>query len=256
MSRRLLSPEKRLAFENLLTPVRNVNRMFEVARLDRRVQGPEVVAIGPGHLRSVQRVQDRLVGTRRRSTTTGCPDLPPERSDQNAGSGRERSRNATRPRLCLRRVVELRHHVLSAVLPPGGDSRCRSRAAARDDARHQSQSIVDGRSPSNSGRLPSNSSFIVSQEQALAEAPRAREEVVLPLAQEPQHVVRLVDVVAAPFPDLAERLHADGELPSGHGRGPGVRRLRAVRRGQRGRFPVLRRSVGRSSRWSVRPCAA
>ena len=55
------------------------------------------------------------------------------------------------------------------------------------------------------------------QEQALAEAPRARQEVVLALVEQPPDIGGLVDVVAVPLPDLVESLHADGQLASSHG---------------------------------------
>jgi len=54
------------------------------------------------------------------------------------------------------------------------------------------------------------------EEQALAEAARAREEVVLAFVQEPPDVPGLVDVVAAFLEDLAEGLDADGEPASLH----------------------------------------
>ena len=59
------------------------------------------------------------------------------------------------------------------------------------------------------------------EEQALAEAPRARQEVVLSLVEQLPNVSGLVHVVAAPLPDLAEGLHADGQLASSHGHAHG-----------------------------------
>ena len=59
------------------------------------------------------------------------------------------------------------------------------------------------------------------EEQALAEAPGARQEVVLSLVEQLPNVSGLVHVVAAPLPDLAEGLHADGQLASSHGHAPG-----------------------------------
>ena len=59
------------------------------------------------------------------------------------------------------------------------------------------------------------------EEQALAEAPRARQEVVLSLVEQLPNVSGLVHVVAVPLPDLAEGLHADGQLASSHGHAHG-----------------------------------
>ena len=61
------------------------------------------------------------------------------------------------------------------------------------------------------------------EERALAETPRAREEVVLALVEQPLDVSGLVDVVAAFLADFAEGLDADGESASGH-RGLGWQR--------------------------------
>ena len=82
------------------------------------------------------------------------------------------------------------------------------------------------------------------QEQALAETPRARQEVVLSLLEQLPNVSGLVHVVAAPFPDLAEGLHADGQLASSHGHAPrGVAasvhcRIRGLLRSRGGRTDV------------------
>ena len=57
------------------------------------------------------------------------------------------------------------------------------------------------------------------EEQALPEAPRARQEVVLALVQQPRDEARLVDVVAVLLAELAEGLQADGEAaPDRHRR--------------------------------------
>jgi len=48
------------------------------------------------------------------------------------------------------------------------------------------------------------------QEQALAEPPRARQEVARTLVEQPLDVGGLVHVVAVPLAQLARRLHADG----------------------------------------------
>ena len=73
------------------------------------------------------------------------------------------------------------------------------------------------------------------QEQALAEAPRARQEVVLALVEQPPDIGGLVDVVAVALPDLAEGLHADGQLASSHGHAPGWSRSPWYLIGQGGR---------------------
>ena len=73
------------------------------------------------------------------------------------------------------------------------------------------------------------------QEEALAEAARAGEEIMLAFLGEPCGVGGLVDVVAAFLADLAEGLDADGQLASGahegclpHRRCPGVNRGRRL----------------------------
>ena len=48
------------------------------------------------------------------------------------------------------------------------------------------------------------------QEQALAETPRTRQEVVRTLVEQPPDVSGLIDVVAVPLAQLAEGLNADG----------------------------------------------
>ena len=55
------------------------------------------------------------------------------------------------------------------------------------------------------------------QEQALAEAPRARQEVVFAPVQQPPDIGCLIDVVAVIFANLAEGLNADGQSAPGHG---------------------------------------
>ena len=54
------------------------------------------------------------------------------------------------------------------------------------------------------------------QEQALAEPPRPRQEVVRALAEQPLDVGRLVHVVTVLLPNLAEGLDADRQPASGH----------------------------------------
>ena len=72
------------------------------------------------------------------------------------------------------------------------------------------------------------------QEQALAEASRTRQEIVLALVQQPADEVGLVHVVAVLFPYLAEGLQADGQSASRHGattrRRPDSRRSGSRRR--------------------------
>ena len=55
------------------------------------------------------------------------------------------------------------------------------------------------------------------QEQAFAEAPRARQEVVRAFIEQPFDIGRLVHVVAVRLPHFAEGLHTDGQAAPGHG---------------------------------------
>ena len=62
------------------------------------------------------------------------------------------------------------------------------------------------------------------EEQALAEAPRPRQEVVLALVEQPPDVGGFVDVVTVLLAELAEVLDAMGSLRLGMGRGSFSRR--------------------------------
>ena len=61
MSMRLLRPENKLTLENLLTPVRKVERDVRVAILNGRVQAAQIIAVGPGDFWHLQRVENGLV---------------------------------------------------------------------------------------------------------------------------------------------------------------------------------------------------
>ena len=78
--------------------------------------------------------------------------------------------------------------------------------------------LVDGEAPEQ--RLVALEQLLQGiHEQALAEAPRAGQEVVLSFAHQPMGIGGLVHVVPALLPDLAEGLDTDGQLAlGGHGR--------------------------------------
>ena len=61
MSFKLFRPENRLTLENLLTPGQKSELDVRVAELDGRVQPTQGVAVGAGHFRLPQGIQDRLV---------------------------------------------------------------------------------------------------------------------------------------------------------------------------------------------------
>ena len=71
-------------------------------------------------------------------------------------------------------------------------------------------------SPANSSSVPVEQLLQRVQEQALAEAPRPRQEVVCAFVEQALDVGRLVDVIAVLLPQRAEGLHADRQSAPGH----------------------------------------
>ena len=185
-----------------------------VRELDGRVQASQVIAVGPGDLRCVQCIQNRLVV------------LVHEHRDSLTGALVQRLQQVIEPlrpgdvlrcqaRSALQRI-QLRHQV------PVQVSRCPIIAAAEIETQDR---IANGPVPVAVNGKPLEQRLVALEqllqrveEQALAEAARTGEEVVLALFHQPPHVGRLVDVVAALLPDLAEGLDADGQLASGHRR--------------------------------------
>ena len=81
-----------------------------VARLDCGIQAPQIVAVGPGHLRGLERIQDRLVVLVDQHHYR-VPGLPLQRADQMTKADR-RSVVARLDTRRLRGIVQLRRHVL------------------------------------------------------------------------------------------------------------------------------------------------
>ena len=186
-----------------------------VARLDCGIQAPQIVAIGPGHLRCLERVQDRLVVLVDQHHYR-VPGLPLQRADQMTKADR-RSVVARLDTRRLRGIVQLRRHVLVKparfLVAPGAE------VEPQDGMARGPVPVVVNLEPLEQRLVALEQLLDRVQEQALAEAPRARQEIVLPFTDQPPEIGGLVDVVALCFPNLAEGLHADRQPASGHGHG-------------------------------------
>ena len=223
-----------------------------VAVLERAVQPPQVVAVGPRllvagagggppfvprELRLVPRVQDRLVvlvhqhdGALARPLVQRLQQVgEASRGGGDAGGGQSGPAFGR---------GELPHDARAQLLRPlevaAGEAQPHDGAALRPVP-----GVVDGQPPEQ--RLGAFVQLLEGvHEQALAEAPGARQEVVLGVAgRDPSGEGRLVDVVVAFLPDAAEGLDADGEPAPVHG---GI--LLPVRaRAPRPRLPRFRSSA-------------
>ena len=176
-----------------------------VAGLDGRVQAAQVVAVGARHVRRFQRVQDRLVvfvdqhHDRLLRLPAQLPDQVPEADRRRVVAGRDAG--------VLGRRLQLRHRVLVQA------ARLQVAAAAELQAHHRMAHRpvpVMNRQPPEQRLVAGEQLLHRVQQQALAEAPRPRQEVVLAFADQLPEVGRLVDVVvAAVRADLAEGLDAE-----------------------------------------------
>ena len=199
--------------ENLLTPVMKLNRMWGVAVLDDRVEAAEEVAVGPGHLRRVQCVENRLVVLVHQDRDRPTSALV-QRPYQVSETGR-RGVMVNDDLRFLFQDLQLVHYFLVQV------ARFPEVATAEAEAQHGMAHrpvppVVDGE-PLEQRLVALEQLLARVQEQALAEAPRARQEIVLALVEQPPDIGGLVDVVAVALPDLAEGLDADGQFASSHG---------------------------------------
>ena len=164
MSSRLFSPENRFTLENLLTPVSRGEPDVCIAGLDDRIETAQIVAVGAGRLRRLQRVQDRLVVLvdQHHHPTARAFVQRPDQMGRNAPA-RYRSEASRAPALP-------RHPVAPsgscAGSPPPGSGRGRSRARTTGWRTVQSQWRWMS-SPLNSSSLPSNSSPRVSTSRLL-----------------------------------------------------------------------------------------
>ena len=186
-----------------------------VAVLDRAVQAAQVVTVRFRDIRLVQRVQNRFV------VLVHQHDHPPARlpvqRGQEAGEAPRHGGGLGNGRIRLAFDVGqlLRGTRQQLVRPPevaGGE------AQAHDGmAPGPVPAVVHGQVPEQ--RLVALVQLLEGvHEQALAEAPRARQEIVLAgVVRETAGVGSLVDVVVALLPDLTEGLYADGEPAPVHG---------------------------------------
>ena len=183
-----------------------------VAVLDDSVETTEEVADGGARLWRVQQVQHRLVVVvyqHHDALAAALVQLP----DQTAEAYRRGGGTGSDPRALLQRIQLVRHMRRDVVFPS-------KPAAAEAQTQHRMTNrpvpaTMDGQPPEQ--RLVAFEQLLEGvQQQALAEAPRARENVVLGLVDQPRDVGGLVDAVVVPFPDLPERLDADRQSASGH----------------------------------------
>ena len=184
-----------------------------VAILDDRVEPAQEVAVGAGDLRRVQRVQNRLVVLVHQDDRP-LPGLGARRPYQMPEAFRGRV-VAGRDAELLLQDVELGHQVDVQV------ARFLEVAAAEAEAQHRMAhrpvpAVVDGE-PFEQRLVALEQLLAGVEEQALAEAPRTREEVVSALVEQPANVGGLVHVVALVLADRSESLHAEGQLASRHG---------------------------------------
>jgi len=177
-----------------------------VAVLDDRVEAAEEVTVGAGDLRRVQCVENRLVvlvDQDRDRPTSALVQRPYQVSE----TGRRGVMVSDDLRF-LFQDLQLVHHF------PVQVARFLEVATAEAEAQHGMPHrpvppVVDGEFLEQ--RLVALEQLLAGvEEQALAEAPRARQEVVLGLVEQPTDIGGLVHVVAVLLPDLAEGLHADG----------------------------------------------
>ena len=201
MSVRLFRPENRLTFENLLTPVMKLNRtcasqslMVEYrprrkSRLARAISG----ASSAFQNRPVVLVHQHGDGL------AGVPVQSFQQSSEPSGDSVILGVHDS-PAFCR---GELLHDVQFQML------RLLEIAAAEAEAQHgiphrPVPPVVDGQSLEQ--RLVALEQLLARvQEQALAEAPRARQEVVLALVEQARDEGGLVHVVAVLLPDLCGR---------------------------------------------------
>ena len=174
--------------------------------LDDRVDAVQKVAVCPGDLRRIQRVQDRLVVLvdQHRHRLSGAPVQGFQQQCETSGScvvlGTRQSRMPFGG-------GELFHEVgfqMTGLLEVAG-----SEAQAQHRMAHRPIPVLVDVEALEEPLVAFEQLLQRIQEQALAEAPRAGEEVVSTGVQQSPDVGGLVDVVAVVLPDLAEGLNAD-----------------------------------------------
>ena len=185
-----------------------------VAVLDHRIEAAQEVPIGAGDVRRLQRIQNRLVvlvhqhhyplsgpAVQRREQRGEAP------GGRGVVSGHLRFGLGGGQLLHDARLKEARLFEIA-----GAEAEPQHRVADRPVVAAVDVQTVEQRLVALEQLLQ------CVEEQALAEAPGAREEVVGAFLDQPPDVGGLVDVVAALLTDRAEGLDADGQLASGtHG---------------------------------------
>ena len=183
-----------------------------VAGLDRPIEPAQIVPVPARDRGSLQRVQDRLVVLVHQHHDA-LPGPRVQRAKQLAEAFRGRVVARGNPGV-FGGGGQLRHragmHVPGLAEVPGAE------VEPHDGMPHRPvPSIVDVEPGEQ--RLAALGQLLEGvEEQALAEPPRARQEVVLALVQQPRDEAGLVDVVAVLLAELAEGLQADGQAAPGH----------------------------------------
>ena len=215
MSLRLFSPEKRLAFENLLTPVRKQSRTWASRSLIVAYQSAQVVPFAACDFGHVTGIRDRLVALVDQHYNP-LSDLSVQSADEvvealRAGLVAQPHSGASANAVQLRSQVDMQ--VARAPEVPLAE------AEAHDG-------MADGPVPALVGAQSFEECPIALeqllqsvQEEALAEASRPRQKVMCPLLDKPHGNAGLVDVTAVVLAKRAERLYPYGH-PAPDGRGP------------------------------------
>ena len=210
---------------------------MRVGELDGRIQPVQVVAVRPGDLRLLQRVENRLVVLVDQDDRA-LPRAFAQRRDEMAEAlrcGGVVRTDACRPFDAgqLFDGAQLRHQVRVQVVRLG------EVAAAEVEAQHGMAqrpvpAVVDVQ-PDEQRLVPLEQLLHRVEEQALAEAARSRQEVVLTLVHEAADEPGLVDVVAVVLADLAKFWMPVGSLRLGCSR---VADMIAVSSRGGGRAPI------------------
>ena len=183
-----------------------------VAGLDDRVQSPQIVAVGTGHLRDFQGVQNRFVVLvdQHHRPLPGALVQPFQQRREPPGHGPVVGAEARAP---LGRI-ELLHDVgfqVARILEVAGPE-----VEPHHGIAHRPVPMPVDVEPFEQGLVALEQLLQRVEEQALAEAPRAGEKVVGTAVEQAPDVRRLVDVVAVVLTNLAEGLDADGQLAAVH----------------------------------------
>ncbi len=186
-----------------------------VAVLDRRVETAQIVAVGASDFRFLQGIKDRLVV------------LVDQHHDRLTVAAMQLLQLVGEPfgsRCVVRRHagpafhgVQLCHEVCLHV--PGCLEVAFAETQGQDGVTNRPVPVtVDVQTLEQ--RLVALEQFLAGvEEQALAKPPRARQEIVRTLIEQPPDVCGLVDIVAILLAEFAKGLNAYGESASGHGRG-------------------------------------